>query len=223
MLEQSTRQPLIVRFYYRFVEEGNAADFIRAVSTRYLPATLHRLAESGNRPTRRASVLALTLLGHQESIAIVGRSLHDEDRGVRMIAEQGLPAMWHRAGSFEQCQMLQTVMRLNAMGSYADAVKLSDALLGQNPEFGEAWHQRSEALMGVGEVFEAITNNQRALECEPYHFPAALELAQCYLELGDVATAVSCLQWVLQIHPHYELARVQLLRLQRDLREQTDC
>ena len=99
---------------------------------------------------------------------------------------------------------------------------LADEILDQHPGFGEVWFQRAEALLGAGEYFEAIADCQRALECEIEHFPAALSMAQCYLELGDLPMAIDCLQWTLRIHPHLEFARAQVLRLERELREQTD-
>jgi tetratricopeptide (TPR) repeat protein len=218
----SPRVPHIVRFYHRYLDSGNAADFVRSVSATYTLATLHRLARDGNRLARRGAVLAITLLGHSESVPQVGRALHDSDRAVRLIAEDGIQAMWSRAGTFEQRQRLQMVMRLNAAGKTTEALALADRILDEHPGFGEAWFQRAEAQWTAGHYFAAIADCQRALECESEHFPAALSMAQCYLELGDLPMAITCLQQTLRIHPHLEIARAQMLRVKRELREQTD-
>ncbi len=218
----ANRQPLIARFYYRFLDDGNVADFVRSVATAYTAATLHRLATDGERSTRRGAVLALTYVGRSESIPAVGQALRDEDRAVRVIAEDGLPGMWQRVGTFEQAQQLQLIMRYNAVGQYDEALRIADSILDRHGEFAEVWHQRAEAMAAQGQFYEAIADQQRALESEPYHFLASLGMAQCYLELGELPAAISCLQWTLQIHPTLDYARAQIRRLERDLREQTD-
>lgn len=222
MSQAAVRLPLIARYYCRFLDEGDVAGFIQAVSEAYSLATLHRLAMTGGRIGRRGAVLAVTLIGGPESVSIVGRALHDLDRGVRLIAEDGIQAMWNRAGSFEHCQQLQRVTRLNASGRHVEAIDGADAILVEHPTFGEVWFQRGEAQLAQGRWFEAIADCGRALECETFHFPAAFNLAQAYLELGDLATSIDCLQRALHIYPHWELARVRMTRLERELREQTD-
>jgi tetratricopeptide (TPR) repeat protein len=198
----SFRRPLLARFYYRYIDDGNVADFIHAVSRTYTWATLHRLTSSGDRSDAEA--------------------VRDEDRGVRLIAEDALPGLWSRTGALEHCRALQAVRRYRAAEQNEDAVRLAAEVLDQAPQFAEVWYQRSQALTSLGCHFEAIADSQRALDCEPYHFPAALLMARNYSELHDFTTAVSCVQWALQIHPHYEFARAQLRQLERRLREQTD-
>lgn len=222
MSEQLDSQPLISRLYVRFVRQGNAAAFIRGVSQSYTLPTLHRVAHDGNCIARRGAVLAITYLGGAESIAAVGQALRDLDRAVRMIAESGVTSVWSRAGSSEQCQRLQAAMRLNRSGQYAQAIELADEILLEHPGFAEAWHQRALAQYSLGELDEAISDSQQALEANPYHFQAAVGLGQCYLERNEPSTAICCFQWALQIHPHLEFARAQVRRLQRELRERLD-
>jgi tetratricopeptide (TPR) repeat protein len=204
------------------LDDGKAADFVRAVSQVYTLATLHRLMAGGGRFTRRAAALAVTLLGRAESVPQVGQALRDPDRAVRLIAEDGIQAIWDRGGDFEQCQQLQMIMRLNAAGQYAAAIALADRILEQAPDFGQVWFERAEALLAQGEYFAAIADYRRVLACESFHFPAALSMARCYLELGDPWAALQGLQHTLSIHPHLEFARAQLSRLRRELREQID-
>jgi len=216
------RSPLITRLYNRFLDEGNVADFVRSVSNVYSEATLQRIAGQGGREPRRAAVLALTLVGGASSVATVGDALRDGDRGVRLIAEDGIQAMWNRTAAPDHCWLLQRAARLNLAGQFAAAVEVLDGILIDDPEFGAAWHQRALGIAGMGHEPDAIGDFQRALECEPYHFRAALGLAQCYLDAGDLPAAISCLEWSLQIHPHLDQARAQLRRLQRAQREQSD-
>jgi tetratricopeptide (TPR) repeat protein len=161
-------------------------------------------------------------LGGAESIVAVGQALRDRDRAVRLIAENGITAVWSRAGSIDQCHRLQAAMRLNRSGQFAEAIAATDEILAENPSFSEASHQRALAQYSLGAVKEAIADSQQSLESNPYHFQAAVGLGQCYLELSDPSTALCCYQWALQIHPYLEFARAQVRRLERELRERLD-
>jgi tetratricopeptide (TPR) repeat protein len=155
-------------------------------------------------------------------VAPVGEALRDADRAVRLIAENGIQAVWARAGSIEQCHRLQTVTRWNRSSQFRDAVALASDILAENPGFSETWYQRAFARYNLSELDGAIADSQQALEANPYHFPAAVGLGQCYLEREDPATALCCFQWALQIHPHLEFARSQIRRLERELRKRLD-
>jgi tetratricopeptide (TPR) repeat protein len=204
------------------LDHGNTADFVQSVAEVYTLATLERLLREGDRMARRGAVMAITLMGRRDSIRPVGEALRDPDRGVRLIAEDGLQAMWFRAGTFEQNQQLQMVVRLNAAAQFGEALQRAERILDEHAAFGEVWFQHGESLWGEGDYIEAIADYQRALACEPHHFPAALSKAQCYLELGDLPGAIQSLEQTLDIHPHLEVARAQIVRLERELREQTD-
>jgi tetratricopeptide (TPR) repeat protein len=214
--------PRIARFYYRFLDEGNAANFVKRVSQFYTLPTLHRLSVSGAVPVRRGAILALTMLGNGDSIYYLGEALRDTDRAVRLIAEDGLTALWHRAGTFQQSRLLQQIIRCNVAGLYADALRQADGLIAGDAEIAEAWYQRGMARAAMGDISESLADYQHALECDPYHFPSALAMAEGYLELSDLPSAIGCLQWTLQIHPYLDYARAQMNRLQRTLRGQAD-
>lgn len=222
MSTPTIRLSLLVRYYRRYLDEGSIADFVRAVASTYHVATLQRIAQFGSREARRAAVLALALLGKDESVATLGQSLQDHDRAVRVLAEDGLMALFCRVGSFEDQQQLQWLTRQNASGEYDDAIQVCDTLLADHPNQPELWYQRGEALRGCGNLIESVRCYQRAIDCEPYHFHAGLAMADVYLDLGDLPSSIQTLYAVLQVHPHLELARAQVHRLERELREPTD-
>ncbi len=215
-------QPLISRLYVRFLREGNSADFIRSVARSYTVAGLHRALRDGDCPARRSAALALTYLGGGESIAAVGRALRDPDRAVRFIVENGIGAVWSRAGSMDQQHRLQRMARWNRCGQFAQAIDLGCAILEENPGFGEVWYQRAFAQFSVGDFEASVADSQQALETNPYQFHAAVGLGQSYLELEDVSNAIRSFRWALRIHPHLEFARAQIRRLEREQRERLD-
>ena len=90
------RIPVLVIYYNRYLTNNDCAMFLKRVARRYSCATLERLVTVGDHTTRRAAVLALSLLGDYSSNAVLGRALVDRDRGVRTIAESGIRELWCR-------------------------------------------------------------------------------------------------------------------------------
>ncbi len=214
--------PLISRLYSRFVREGNSAAFIRDVADSYTLPTLHRLSLQGDRVGRRAAVLAVTYLGGSSSIPFIGRALRDGDRAVRVIAEDGIRAVWSRVGSTDQRQRLQAVMRHNRSGQHEEAAVLAGGILSEHWGFAEVWYQRALANYAMAAFHDAVADSRQALRATPYHFPAAVGLGQCHLQLDDPKTAICCFQQALRVNPNLEFARLQIRRLKRDLRERQD-
>ena len=97
MGETKRKRPTIHQLYRRFLEQEESANYIRAVSQVYTLSTLHRLALGGDRVSRRAATLAISYLGGRESVETVGRCLRDDDRVVRLLAEDGIRGVWFLA------------------------------------------------------------------------------------------------------------------------------
>ena len=57
------RYPMLDLFYQQYLTDESSADFIQAVSRNYGLGTLERLAQTGGRLTRRASILAIGFIG----------------------------------------------------------------------------------------------------------------------------------------------------------------
>jgi tetratricopeptide (TPR) repeat protein len=197
------------------LEDQDSAGFIRDVSRAYTTGTLQRLAEHDVREYRRAAVLALGFLGDYEVNATMGRSLHDEDRTVRTLAENGIRAVWARSGDEAHRQQLATVVRLNAAQSFADAVTQASELINQASWLAEAWNQRAIAQFGLGDYVKAIRDCHQALELNPYHFAAASGMGQAYLRLGNPVSALESFRRALRLNPGLEGVRAEIVRLTR--------
>ena len=212
----------ICRYYYRFLCEGKAPQFIADVSEQYTLSTLHRLTSSRDPVTRRGAVLAVSFLGGASSVPVVGRGLSDGDRAVRLIASDGIHGLWTRSGSPSQCHRLQQLARLNACGQYEEVIEGCSALLEENAGFAEAWHQRAVAIGShIGSV-AALKDFLSALECDSFHFTSAVAVAECYRELEDSSTALGYFQRALAIYPDQEFARIQVALLERADGERLD-
>jgi tetratricopeptide (TPR) repeat protein len=217
MSRAKTRHPCLNRLYHRYLTDENSAAFIKAVSGRYTLATLQRLAHRGGRSTRRAAVLSLGFLAGYESNAVLGRALHDRDRGVRMLAENAIRDVWFRAGSESQRQQLAILARLNGSRQFDTAAELAGELIDEAPWLAEAWNQRAIAYFHLARYEDSANDCQQTLEMNPYHFGAAVGMAHCYLEMNDAFAALDNFRRALRLNPSLETVRAQVDYLQRSL------
>lgn len=213
-----TRTPLLHGQYHAYLSDQDLARFAERVSERYTIGTLERLTAVGDRMARRAAVLALGLLANYESNAALGRALSDRDRGVRMLAENGIRAVWCRAGTPQQQQRLQAIVELNQDHRFREAVTAATRLIAEAQWLAETWNQRAVAQFNLGRFAESAHDCNQALEINPYHFGAATGMGQCHLQLQDRPTALACFRRAVRLNPNLEGVRSQILYLERALK-----
>jgi tetratricopeptide (TPR) repeat protein len=201
--------------YLRYLENQDTASFIAKVSQVYTQGSLQRLTEHDSAPVRRAAVLALGFLGDYEANHTLGRTLQDEDRTVRVLAENSIRSLWTRAGNEEHRQQLSVIMRLNAAQHFDDVIRRASKLIQAAPWFAEAWNQRAIAHFSLQHYSECIRDCHESLEINPYHFGSAAGMGQAYLQLGNHVSALECFQRALRLNPDLEAVRVQIARLTR--------
>jgi tetratricopeptide (TPR) repeat protein len=211
----SPNRPLLDRLYHRYLEDENSAAFVASVARHYLPSTLERLACGGDHVARRASIMALGFLGDYRHNAVLGRALLDRDRGVRLLADNGIRALWRRDGSLVHRERLARICRLNHGCQYDDAVIEASALIDDAPWFAEAWNQRGIGCFAQRRFEDAANDCHQTLEINAYHFGAAVGLAHAYLELDEPMAALENFRRALKLNPDLEDVRVQIDYLQR--------
>lgn len=209
------RTPHIDRLFHAYLEDENSASLIKAVSTRYTNATLERLAVHGGQASRRGAILALSFLGNYSSNAVLGRALHDTDRGVRMLAENGIRDLWMRDGSAIVQQRLRVVAGLVDNCRYEEGIAAAGELIDDAPYFAEGWNQRAIAHFQLGRYAAAIRDAHQTLEINPYHFLAAAGMGNGYLELEDPLAALACFRRSIKLNPALEDVRSRVLQLER--------
>lgn len=215
----SNQTPVIQRLYAQFLTSEDVAAFIKSVSERYTYGTLARLAEYGPPISRRAAVLAIGYLAGYEANHTLGCRLRDEDRGVRLLAENGLRSIWLRVGTPEIRRQLQALVRMNNSDQHVEAIDLASQLIESAPHIAEAWNQRAIASYHMRDYESSVADCREALEINPYHFPAAIGMANCYLELHDAHAALECFRRALRICPDLDSVQEQVDYLVRSLEE----
>jgi tetratricopeptide (TPR) repeat protein len=218
-VSEPQRLPFLTLLYQQYLANQDSAAFIRKLSQSYTQGTLERLASHNSPDVRRSSVLALGFLADYEANHAMGRALVDDDRTVRMLAENGIRNLWNRAGTEEQCQQLAVIIRLNTAQQYRQASERATRLIEEAPWFAEAWNQRAVAHFALGDFDESINDCHQALEINPYHFAAASGMGQAYLHLGDHISALDGFRRALRLNPNLEGARAQVTRLTKIIEE----
>lgn len=215
MSSDRPRSPALTALYQAYLDDQDSAGFIRGASRSYTPGTLQRLAEHDVREVRRAAVLALGFLGDYEVNHTMGRALHDEDRTVRVLAENGIRSVWNRCGTADHRQQLAIVVRFNSAQQYDEAAARATELIAEAPWLAEAWNQRAVARFGLAQHGMSIRDCHQALELNPYHFAAAAGMGQAYLQLGNPVSALESFRRALRLNPGLDGVRAQVVRLTR--------
>ena len=210
-------RPALEAIYGRFLEDENTAGFIRSVSLRYSLPSLVRLITCGGYVSRRAAAFAITFLGDYSHNAILGEALRDNDRGVRMLADNGIRQLWRRDGNAAQQRRLAELIRMNTSGLYDESLPAACEFIEDAPWFAEGWNQRAIALFADRRFEESANDCHQTLELNPYQFAAAIGMAHCYLEMEEPVAALECFRRAIAINPDLEEVRVQIDYLERTL------
>ena len=212
-MSEDLRQPRLLTLYQDYLDRPDCSAFSSRVGERYTAGTLQRMASHPRREVRRAAVLALGCLGDYESNPTLGGALLDDDRTVRILAENSIRQVWTRAAEDKDRIQLDAIIRLNAARQFDKVVRMASDLIGRAPAFAEAWNQRAYAYHALGHYDDSVRDCHEALEINPYHFIAAVGMGRAYLELGNPICALESFRRALRLNPDLEGVRVQADRL----------
>ena len=219
MTDRPERHPVLLSIFQKYLSEENTTAFIHRVAAVYTCGTLERLSIHGMPEVRRSAVMALCFLSDYSSNHTVGMALNDSDRGVRLIAENGIRSLWIRAGTQSQRHRLRKVMTQIQGNSLKSALREADSLIIDAPWYSEAYNQRSQVHFKRQNFERALRDSHQTLEINPYHFPAAICMGQCYLRQGENVMALDSFRRALRLNPNLESIRTQISYLQRELEE----
>ncbi len=215
------RSPVLNELYQQYLVDQDTAAYIHRTLARYTVATLSRLAAFGDRMVRRGAVLAIGYVADYEWNSVLGRALNDRDRGVRLLAENGIRMLWGRVGTAAQRQQLANLISLNDSQQPIAALRHATMLTREAPWLAEAWNQKAIAHFALGRYEESIRDCRQALEINPYHFAAAAGIAQCYLKLADQSAALEAFKRALSLNPELEGVRAQIQHIERSLKRKS--
>jgi tetratricopeptide (TPR) repeat protein len=195
---------LLIEYFKSFVKDRDLDAFRNLVSARYNEGTLGRILSASNDATaRRAAVLSLGIMGtFEQSNAVLGKALADDDSVVRAMAEDALWAIWARADTPEHNQALNQVQLAISHEQLDQAKVLVTRLIDGAPNFAEAYNQRAIIYFLQGKFAESVQDCQQVLARNPYHFGAISGMAQSQVRLNRPQDALKSLRRALKLQPH---------------------
>jgi tetratricopeptide (TPR) repeat protein len=171
------------------------------VRGKYTEGTLSRLLSAADVRTRRASALALGLIGTMGCNQPLAARLRDDDPLVQRLASDALWEVWFRGGTDEENRVLQQAVRENEPAARKAAL---DDLITLAPEFAEARNQRAIWFFKQGQYPKAIADCEVVMRLNPVHFGAAAGMGQCFLKLKKPRAALRAFRQALDINPTLE-------------------
>jgi tetratricopeptide (TPR) repeat protein len=217
--KRSIKSPFLIRAFQGYLKELDTASFMMAIAPRYSLGTLARLASSRDVPCRRAAAFSLGLLGNVKTVELLGPMLADEDRHVRLVADDGIKAIWQRRHSLYYQNQSDTVSGLIEQGNHDRAIVLADSLINLDNEVPDWWCQRGLAKLHIDDISGALHDCERATRICKFHYPAWIGIAYCRLEQAEPLEALNGFRQSLEIYPDLEHIRLQVRHLERALWE----
>jgi len=175
--------------------------FQTKVAEAYSEGTLQRLLTSESVQARRAAILALGLHGTMLSNAAVAACLADSEPQVSRLAADALWNIWYRAEGETNKRELQ---RLTQLKSAQKTLRGLDNLIERVPGFAEAHNQRAIMHFHLGEFQKAISDCEKTLKLNPYHFGAQAGMAHCLVKLRKPRAALRAYRKALKINPELD-------------------
>lgn len=209
--------PILTQLYLKYLEDDDCPGFIREVARYYLIGTIERLANSESVMTRRATVLALAYLSDFQSNPVLAGLLKDSNETVRVMTEQAIQQIWFRTGSDADQKELLVIERLNLSNQFDESLERATRLIEKNDAIAEAWNQRAIAYFNLSRYADSIRDCHETMLRNPYHYPAAIGMGQCFVEINDTYNAIESYSKALKINPGLTFLRGQINYLKKTL------
>jgi tetratricopeptide (TPR) repeat protein len=162
------------------------------------------LFKSRHCDARKVAALALSLVGGACCLGPLSEQLKDPDPMVNEMAEHALWSIWFRSGSEPANQQLGRGAQAMERREMQQAIDCFTRAIEMDPNFAEAYNQRSIAHFLLDHSDEAVSDCQRTVELMPCHFGAWAGLGHCHANAGRFDEALKCYKQALAINPHFE-------------------
>jgi tetratricopeptide (TPR) repeat protein len=128
--------------------------------------------------------------------------------------ESQIWAHWADSGSPTVNILVERAAAAEGEGNSELAERFLEQASDLAPSFAEPWNRRANIAYRAHDYSGAIAAIQETLKREPRHFGALAGLGLIYEELNQPRAALDAFRAALAIHPHYEIARQGVRRLE---------
>jgi len=107
-----------------------------------------------------------------------------------------------------------------ALGNKDVAGKLYNSVTALAPSYAEGWHRKAVAQADAGQDAAAMISMQKAVQLNPRHFEAMVQLGLMLEDYGDKPGALKLYRKALALDPHYDGLSRKIDGLSRDVEGQ---
>lgn len=136
------------------------------------------------------------------NLEVLLQSLKLEDEYQRELATAALWQRWFYQKGESGNQRLQAAQALVEEGQLEAAEAALTALVGELPDFAEAWNRRAVLYYGQRRYGAGLADCQRVIDLVPYHFGALHGLGLCHAALGQYEAAIQAFRRALVVQPY---------------------
>ena len=141
-------------------------------------------------------------------------ALKGDDPELAATAEAILWSTWCRSGDVETDRVFRAGVEAMQQQKLAEAEDLFSRIVELKPEFAEGWNKRATVRFMQRNFAGAIADCQQTLARNPNHFGAASGQGLCHMSLHEFREAAVCFRRALEIHPHLDAVRHNLVLAQ---------
>lgn len=197
------------------LERRDVPGLLQLLKSRWTCEQLEFLADHGTTDAKKVAALALGLVGPGCCATGLSRLLRDADPVVNRMAEHALWSIWFRSGAdpanHQLCRGAQALDR----GDYHHAISHFDQAIDLDPNFAEAYNQRSIAYYFLDDYPAALADADAAIRRMPCHFGAWSGKGHCHAHLGQMRDALEAYRKAVQINPHLECIRESIEEIEK--------
>jgi tetratricopeptide (TPR) repeat protein len=158
--------------------------------------------ESDDAAQRRDAVVALAHSGTMADAQRLLEALHDEDAGVRALAEQAVWRVWTRSGDPDVDALMKSGMRYMEAGQLGAAVDAFTQVIERQPDFAEGWNKRATVYFLIGDYDQSLEDCDETLKRNPNHFGALSGCGAIYAQREELDRAAEYFERALEVNPN---------------------
>jgi len=160
--------------------------------------------ESDDAAQRRDAVVALADSGTMADAQRLLEALHDEDAGVRALAEQAVWRVWTRSGDPDVDALMKSGMRYMEAGQLGAAVDAFTQVIERQPDFAEGWNKRATVYFLIGDYDQSLEDCDETLKRNPKHFGALSGCGAIYAQRDELDRAAEYFERALEVNPNLQ-------------------
>jgi tetratricopeptide (TPR) repeat protein len=138
-------------------------------------------------------------------------ALKGDDPELAATAEAMLWGIWCRSGSSEADRLFRAGIDAMQNRKLAEAEELFSRVIELLPAFAEGWNKRATVRFMRKNFKGSIADCQETLARNSNHFGAASGQGLCHMTVSEFREAAICFRRALEIHPHLDAVRHNLV------------